>query len=125
MKSFPLSEVLSITTGKLLCDIKQIYILLSYLTGDEVYTHQIPRLCREVEAWILSQYPQLKEINATEINKTNWQEKLAELEKTYGITVTLIPMPREDHTHIDPIEELRAMVGDEKVVVVDLGERKK
>ena len=47
VREFPLGVVLSITTGKLLCPIGDVYDILNFLTGDNLFTHQLPRAMRE------------------------------------------------------------------------------
>jgi hypothetical protein len=39
--TFTLGEVLSITHGKLLCPIDRVYEILNFMTGDDLYTHQL------------------------------------------------------------------------------------
>jgi hypothetical protein len=59
MKTFPLSFVLSITTSRLCCDIGGVYEILNHVTGDNLFTHVLPRACRFTAPLILEQYPEL------------------------------------------------------------------
>ncbi len=48
-KTFPLAQVLSITTGRLFCDMDGIYEILNFLTNDNLFTHQLPGAANEVK----------------------------------------------------------------------------
>jgi len=142
MKSFHISDVLSVTTGRLVScrHMEGIYDILNFLTGDNLFTHQLPRAGRECEPWLRTQFPQLfpdqplialaltrldelmedgdtREDRAAKITK--WVEELRTvLELPEQIPV--YEMDEEMHTHIDPVEELGAMIGDQKVIKVQL-----
>lgn len=60
-KTFPLGTVLSITTGYLLAPngIGGVYEILNFMTGDNLYTHQLPRVGRECAPYLLKQFPAL------------------------------------------------------------------
>lgn len=47
LKEFDLATILSITTGRLLCPIDNVYEILNHMTDDNLYTHQLPR-AREI-----------------------------------------------------------------------------
>jgi hypothetical protein len=61
-RSFSLGQVLSVTTGTLLCPIGEVYEILDYLSGEALMTHQLPRVSREAEPWILEQHPALADV---------------------------------------------------------------
>lgn len=60
-KEFSLGDVLSITTGRLLSErhIDGVYDILNWMTGDDLFTHQLPRAGKSCEPWLIEQYPQL------------------------------------------------------------------
>lgn len=119
MRTFQLGQILSITSGVLLCDIGGVYEILNYMTGDTLFTHQLPRASREVSPEILRQHPQLGEINTDEVDRDNWQTYLAAWEKRFGKALPLEPMPPRQHVAIDALAELVSMVGADNVIVVD------
>ena len=45
---YDLGTVLSVTTGTLLTKIGNVYKILNYMTGDNLFTHQLPRVSKEV-----------------------------------------------------------------------------
>src|SRR5688500_3274407 len=61
---FPLGEVLSITTGRLVGReaIGGVYRILDYMTGESLFTHQLPRAAEECRPALLAQHPQLKDV---------------------------------------------------------------
>lgn len=116
-KTFKLEVVLSAITGVLLCDIGQVYEVLNFLTGDNLFTHQLPRAGRVVRIPVFKQHPFLKNIDVSGINTENWKEKLAEIKKLCPNEIELEPI--ENWTHLDPIEEAKTMTGgDAKIIPV-------
>lgn len=64
-KEFNLGAILNITTNRLFTNLEDVYEVLNYLTGDSVYTHQIPRVMPIAKAYILSLYPELTGVGDT------------------------------------------------------------
>lgn len=117
-KEFPLAVVLSAVKGVLLCDIGDVYEILNYLTGDSVFTHQLPRVGRECAPYVFGLYPELAEIDVSVVNPENWREWLAATVEKYGSTRTLEPMADGAHEYRNPITELAEMVGPDCVIVL-------
>ncbi len=117
MKTFPLGVILTITTGVLLCDIGGVYGILNYMTGDNLFTHQLPRVGREMATEILAQHPQLGEVNADGVDGENWREFLFAQEKRFCPALAIRPCVNL-HVRMDPIEELSNMVDADKIIVV-------
>lgn len=78
MKEFHISDVLSITTGRLVSNrhVEGVYDILNYMIDDDLYTHALPRACDECKPQLKADYPQLFEDNA------EMQRLLAELTAT-------------------------------------------
>ncbi len=121
MKRFHVGDVISVATGVLVSPrlIEGVYDLLNYLTGDSVYTHQIPRVCKECVPWLQCQFPWLEKIDGSGVNQDNWREWLAGVVSRFGEYLEVSELPADWRTRIDPIEEAQAMVGDDRVIVVD------
>ena len=134
MKSFHISDVLSVTTGKLVSSrhMDGIYDILNFLTGDSLYTHQLPRAMRECEPWLRSQFPTIMEdspiivkllpvLDAASAKCDGRRDclgaaceqwvKLVQAETNLPEMLPVYEMGEEMHTHIDPMEEAQAMVG--------------
>ena len=125
MKDFPIGVVLSITTGRLCCDMDDVYKILNYLTGDNLFTHQLPRASRECKPWILRRHPELVNVDVSMFDSwpaegmrfqvAAWVEEQA---FRFGSTIMLDPIPQDEHCKIDPVAEAEQMIGKDKVVVV-------
>lgn len=119
---FPLGVVLSITTGRLLCDIGQVYEILGFMVGDDdtLMTHQLPRVGRECEQPLLDQHPDLAGIVVPE--DMNSEEKvgawLASIAGQYGTSRPVARLAPEDHTSIGPLTELALLRPDLTVIPV-------
>ena len=141
MKLFHIGDVLSITTGRLVSSkhIGGVYDILNYMTGDELYTHQLPRACDECLPAFRKQYPQLfKEepkvaalLADLDRRLLVYGEKDKEAQKdacavwvedvriAFGLPEMLPLYPANElHTFKDPIQEACEMVGPEKVIAV-------
>ena len=119
-KQFHLGDVLSITTGKLVSPrlTHGIYDSLNYMTGENLFTHQLPRACKISRPYLLKQFPQLKDVTCEDVNPNNWRERLDALVKQFGETLEVKPLPEGIYIPIDPITEAEAMIGAEKVIVL-------
>lgn len=115
---FDLGTILSITTSKLLTKMDNVYKILDYMTGDRLFTHQLPRVNREMAPVILAQHPQLKDIDASGVNTENWSDFLAEQEKRFGKTLPIAPCGLFEHKKIDPQEELESMVAPNRIIIM-------
>lgn len=109
-KKFDLGTVLSITTSVLLTDIGNVYEILNYMTGDDIYTHQIPRALDECAPAILKQFPQLQEIDTESVGEENWNEFLSDNVKKYGNEFEIKPLDVSEHQFINPLTELNDMI---------------
>ena len=152
-KPFPCRVVLSITTGRLLTKprdkdgrrdngIRDIYEILGWMTGDDPFTHQLPRFADECKPWLLRWFPELAKVDELEtllqINldfADQWEgderrrraeqaieEWLVFVQGKAGLKDTYdVPrIPADDHDRIHPYDELVAMRGtDEGIVIVE------
>ena len=135
-RTFHVSDVLSISNGRLVSTrhVDGIYDILNWLTQDNLFTHQLPRASEECRPWQLRWFPELEKANTAEANAaldaaidesggddgcTAWMLLLREL---YGIreSYELKPIPRDDHEHKDPYDEMVQMRGtDEGIIILD------
>lgn len=128
MKTFHLGDLLSVTSGSLVSPshIGGVHALLDYMTGDTLFTHQLPRACDECKPALLAQYPFLAEVEVPDEfdGKYHVEAWLADLVALHGAKLEVRPLDRADHAHIDPISELGMMAPHMMIipVVVDGGE---
>jgi hypothetical protein len=115
---FELGVILSVTTGKLLCDLGRVYDILNFMTGDNLFTHQLPRAMDECKPAIIRQYPQLAKVTGEDITPVNAFQWLDEKAAELGDGFEVEPLAKNEHEFINPIKEIADMVGPERVVVV-------
>lgn len=122
MADFSLGAILSVTTGVLLCDFAEVHELLDHMTGDTLFTHQLPRASRECEDHLRAQFPQLADIEVP-VNLPRpelylqWVESLHDL---HGARHEVAPLPPGDHTRIDPLTEMALHHPGKPVIAVEV-----
>ncbi len=119
-RAFHIGDVLSAYSGFLVSNrnMDGVYETLNYLTGDDLFTHQLPRAMDECKGWLEKLHPQLKEIDCSGLTPKTLPDWLAGIVAKYGETLMLRPLPSDGHEFRNPIEELQEMVGDKPVIVV-------
>ncbi len=120
MRDFPTEEVLSILTGSLICDIGGVYRVLNYMTGEELFTHQLPRVANEAHPIILAAHPTLQQAvdEAEQVTTENWREWRDRWLARYGATLPVPLMNADQHERIDPLSEAAEHFHPDKIVVV-------
>lgn len=122
-KQFHISDILSVSTGSLLSNrhMDGMYDILGYLTGEELYTHQLPRAMRDVKPWLMAQHPGLPTADdAKHVNEHNYKSFVADWQEKFGEWLSIEPMPAGENGPRDPIQELVEMVGKDRVMVVGI-----
>ena len=106
-RTFDLGSVLTVATGKLFTEMANLQDILSYLSNDSIFVHQIPRVMKTAQSYVLARYPQLEGVGQ-DVVINGWEDVKAFLDSqkaVLGDSFALSPMPREMCEHIDPIEE--------------------
>jgi len=94
-KHFDLAAILTVTTGKLFTGMNNLYDILNYLTGESLFTHQIPEALQKASRYVLNIYPQLREVSITDEQIRDMKTAkrfIAEQKRRYGKRLPLIPM---------------------------------
>jgi len=93
-KQFHISGVLSVTTGHLVSPrhMDGIYDILNFMTGDNLFTHQLPRASDECKPYLLKQHPQLKDVDASGVTPENWPKRLDQQVARFGENLTVCPI---------------------------------
>jgi len=119
-KKFHLGDVLSITGDKLVSPrlMDGVYDILNYMTGENLFTHQLPRARDVCGPYLLKQFPQLETADCEGINSENWRERLDGLIKQFGEMLEVEPLSKGAYIPIDPITEAEVMLGDPSKVIV-------
>ena len=109
-RQFELGDVLTITTGRLVASrhIEAVYDLLGFMTGDTLWTHQLPRVAEECKPHLVAQHPWLAEVEPPDDlgSREKCDGWVASVAATHGTHVAVEPLAAEDHTHIGPLDEL-------------------
>lgn len=123
-RDFHIGDIISVTDGHLVSPthVSGVHALLDWMTGDTLFTHQLPRAAEECEPDLRRQHPDVAAIvfpdtvEHTEEGVYGW---LAEQVAIYGETRPVTPLAAADHTPIDPISELKMMRPDMPIVVIN------
>jgi hypothetical protein len=120
MRKFHIGDVLTVVSGLLLSQrgMEGVYDILGYMTGEELYTHQLPRAASQAKPFVLSQYPQLSELEVpslASLEVPGWVQKQA---AAFGEWLPLSSIPEQERQSQQPLQELMRMVGPEKVIVM-------
>lgn len=124
-KAFQISQVLSITTGRLCCDMGGVYEILNFVTGDELYTHVLPRACRFAGPLILEQFPELAKAGTEESLRMLDSDIVKAKAPMDGVRKWLTDLPLKQEyeiaTHADkwemkhPLADLADEIGEDRV----------
>jgi hypothetical protein len=140
-REFHVSDVLSITTGLLLSTrhIDGVYDILNFMTGDKLFTHQLPRASDECKPYLQEQFPQLftpemdfavaelREMLKTKSGKKEpeklilgWLSKLTSGQYKVKCDEKLMvkAIPQNAHAVKDPMEEAAEMMGGDREKVI-------
>lgn len=122
-KDFSTADVLSTVTGRLVGKIDGVYAVCNWMTGESVFTHQLPRISREAQAVMLAHRPDLAQAvaEAEQVDTTNWRTWLTEWISRYGTTIAVPKMTADQHERIDPLSELAEKVHPDNIIVVGGG----
>ena len=136
-KRFPLRVVLTVTTDRLLTERKSerdngigdLYEILNWLTGDNLFTHQLPRAGETCKPWLLSLFPELSKANdalplldqalATRSDAVeHWLNQIRMIAPELKDAYDVAPVP-DGWTSIDPMIELESRIGKERIITVN------
>jgi hypothetical protein len=126
-REFDLSDILSVVPGCLVSSrhMDGVYDILNFMTGDNLFTHQLPRAIGECEGPLVEQHPWLADV-VTPAWKGTTNEELrievdawvAELKAIHGECLPVTPL--EDWHRMDPIQELAELTErPDRIIVVD------
>jgi hypothetical protein len=125
-RAFHLGDILSITTGRLVAPsgVGAIYEVMDYMTGDSLFTHQLPRAMDECAPDLLRQHPDLANVAVPADFGDDPQRSVADwlnvqIER-YGEYREVAPLASADHTHVNPLDELAMNYPNVKVITVEM-----
>ena len=117
-RDFHLGDILSVTTGRLVSPrhMEGVYDILNFMTGNNLFTHQLPRAGREMAPRLLAQHPDLREVTGDDVTPENHAEWLERQVAKYGETRPVRP-EHQFHEIRDAVKEAQDAVGADRVVV--------
>lgn len=123
-KQFPTEDVLSTITGYLIGKIDGVYQVLNWMTGEAVFTHQLPRIGREACPLVVAMHPHLQSAidEAPQITHENWQAFRNLWIDRYGPVIAVPKFTSATHERIDPLSELAEKVHPDKIIVIKSSE---
>lgn len=121
-QEFPTHDVLGTITGVLIGDIGGIYQVLNWMTGESVFTHQLPRISREATPVLVAAHPLLQQAvdEAKQVTPENWKQWRQTWEDRYGPTIAVPKFSADTHERIDPISELAEKVHPDKIIAIEI-----
>lgn len=88
-KTFPTLDVVSASTGILVCELYDMYDVLNWMLNDSLMTHQMPNASRTVQPYLETQHPWLAELNLPAGNIPELVRITEEILDEHGDTLTL------------------------------------
>lgn len=125
-RDFHLGDIQSVTTSRLVSPrhMDGIYDILGYMTGEDLFTHQLSRAARECEGPLLAQHPDLAAVEVPEDfgGAAGVDAWLAKQVARFWETRRVAPLHEDDHTHIDPFTEMRKVAPNAETMPVIIPE---
>lgn len=110
------AELITVGVGNLCTSMERVYDLSNFLTGDNLFTHQLPRAFKAYMPWVKKQHPWLNDL--PKIDGDNFKQVIKDAVEKHGDSHELQAMPNGEWQSCDPIQEAIDMVGKDKVIVV-------
>lgn len=143
-KSFHISALITVYSGKTVCTpergiydypIGGVYDVCNFMSGEDNFTHQLPRVADEVRPYLREQHPWLEQYEKDKMpdfRKGRDKSQQAAINREvdawideqitkHGEWFDVIPMHPEDHASPDPIQEFHDMAPDAKLIVISDG----
>lgn len=119
-EKFEIATVLSITHECLLTDISSVYKVLNFMTGDKLFTHQLPRARDFVRPFLFHQHPNLDGWTFDgAINKDNYRQYVEMAVAMFGPELELQEVSAL-WTEKDAMQEAVEMFGEDKVIGIEV-----
>lgn len=121
-QQFDTADVMSVVTGRLMGDIGGVYKVLNWMTGENLFTHQLPRVGREARPVLLAAHPllQLAIDEAEQVTPENFKEWRQTWEDRYGPTIAVPKFTADTHEHIDFMSEAAEHFPPDKIMKLEV-----
>jgi hypothetical protein len=93
-REWPTAVVVSLSSGRLLCEFSEMRRLAEWLVGHPIWTHQFAHIpfVDELRLSLVAQHPILLTFDAEAVTNENWMVKASEANAMFGATLLLHPM---------------------------------
>lgn len=115
-KNFSLGAVLSITDGRLMTSMDEVYAILKYMTSDDLTTLALVPAAEQCKPALLAQHPRLAEFKCEKMTPENYKQVLKDAEKTFGKEFAVTPLKEWDTEAA--AERVSEMLKGKSVIVV-------
>lgn len=121
-KNLPTEHVLSVVTGRLMGAIGGVYEVLNWMTGESLFTHQLPRVGREATPVLLAAFPQFQSAvdEAEQVNTENWQEWRTKWLERFGEYTAVPKLSNDQHERIDPFSEAAEHFPPDRLMIINV-----
>lgn len=122
MRKFATADIVSAATG-IMCSrsMDDIYQIMNYLTGDNLFTHQLPRALRVCKEHVKKQCPWVDTLDPTAITVDNYEQWRRAADLKVGAEHELQPLPPGVWESKDPIQELKDMgASEDRIIQVEV-----
>jgi hypothetical protein len=122
-KTFPIADVLSAVTGCIMREpdgIGGVYEVLNWMTGESLFTHQLPRVSKEAQAFFVKAYPEWAQTvgEAKNVNGQTCREWLVKWTSRHGQTFDVPKFDADGHERIDALSEAAEYFPPDRTIVV-------
>ena len=120
-QKFHIGDVLSIAADRLVSrtGFHGVQRALSYMAGEDIYTHQVSRVIDEARPAILARYPLLADVVVPDdVDESTVEEWLKAQAKLYGEFLTLPRLDVDQHMRVDPLSEAVEIKHPNKVGII-------
>jgi hypothetical protein len=123
-RKFHLGDLISVTTGRLVSPdhIGGVYAVVDFLTGEQHFTHQLPRACREITPELIRQHSWLVQVVVPEwvSDQATCDRWLAEATARWGTEHEVEQLQLGAYLGREPIAELREMTPHAQIIPVEI-----
>jgi hypothetical protein len=98
------------------CDIGGVYEILNHMTGQSLFTHQLPEASRKCAPVLMQAFPQLAGIDLGEVTPQNYEQKLDEQIAVHGDSFDCPTLLTWKYS--DPVQSAIDLMGKDRVIVV-------
>jgi hypothetical protein len=116
MKKFHIGQLVSITTGYMLCEngISGVREILNFMTDDNNQTVALPSVVDECKPYLYEQHAWLREVDTLLENssfdmKTGWRRFLTLMLRKYGEYHEVKRIHGEDHEKLHPFDDAKQL----------------